>query len=186
MKIKLSLIASLSLSVAFNIHADPFTAGNLALVQVGDGSAALNNASTSIFINEYSLIGTLVQSIAIPNSGGSAMTVSGSATSEGALNRSANNQFLVFNGYNSVSGVSGIASSTSATVARNVGTVNAAGVFSVGATTSSQFSGNNIRSGASDGAGNFWAAGGNSGTYYMGNNNSPATVQSASANTRVV
>ena len=60
--------------------AGPFTAGNLAVVRVGDGSAALSSVATATFIDEITTGGTLVQSIALPPSGGSPLTLSGSAT----------------------------------------------------------------------------------------------------------
>ena len=115
------------------------------------------------------------------------MVNSGSATSEGALNLSANRQYLVLAGYNANAGTAGIASATAAATPRAVATVDAGGNYTLAAASSSFFSGNNIRSAASDGAGNFWAAGANTGVAYLGNN-SAATAVSASplTNLRVV
>ncbi len=64
--------------------------------------------------------------------------------------------------------------------------VSANGSYSLAATTTTQFSANNIRGGATDGLNNFWGAGANSGTYYFGNNAPGATVQNTVANTRVI
>ena len=43
-----------------------FTAGNVAVVRVGDGAAALSSAATPVFVAEYTPAGTLVQTIALP------------------------------------------------------------------------------------------------------------------------
>jgi len=163
--------------------------GDLAVLRIGDGSATLTSASTAGFVDLYTTAaGQLgpVSTTAIPSTGGSALTWSGSATSEGALGLSADGTLLTFAGYNVAKGTASIASTTSASVSRGVGTVNLAGTYALGATTATQFSGNNIRSGASDGAGNYWGAGANSGTYYLGTASAAATVQSTLANTRVL
>ena len=61
-----------------------FTAGDIAVLRLGDGSAALSNASTAVFIDEYNPAnGHLVQTISLPtaNSGlQHALTSSGSGT----------------------------------------------------------------------------------------------------------
>ena len=46
-------------------NAAPFTAGNLAVLQVGDGSAVLGNGSTALFIDEFSTLGSLVQTLSL-------------------------------------------------------------------------------------------------------------------------
>jgi DNA-binding beta-propeller fold protein YncE len=43
-----------------------------------------------------------------------------------------------------------------------------------------------VRSGITDGAGNYWAAGGAGGTFYAGNNGTAGVVQNAVANARVL
>ena len=65
------------------------TAGNLVVVQVGDGSAALSSVATAGFINEYPVAGgAMVQQIAMPTAGSGSnkrrLTFSGTATSEGS------------------------------------------------------------------------------------------------------
>src|SRR5262249_18991455 len=118
--------------------------------------------------------------------GVSAMVLSGSATSEGGLMRSPNGRWLCFGGYNTNVGGTSVASTTSATVPRAVGRVDAAAGFTLAASTTSQFSGNNIRSAATDGTNSFWAAGANSGTYYLGFANSAVAIQtSVQPNTRI-
>ena len=184
--IKPILFCGTLVSLAFAAQAQ-FTPGDLVVLQVGDGSAALNNAGTAIYLNQYTTSGGSAGSFAIPSTGSSALVTSGSATSEGALNLSADGRYLVLAGYNAPAGTAGIASTTSAAVPRAVGTVDAAGNFILAATTSSYFSANNIRSGASDGAGNFWTAGANSGVVYMGNNSAATAVSTSPlTNLRVI
>ena len=68
---------------------------------------------------------------------------------------------------------------------RGVGRVDASGGYVLAATTTSQFSANNIRRAATDGTNAFWDAGGNCHTYYFGNASAAAAVQTSIANTRV-
>src|SRR5437870_13857875 len=100
MKQKLSLCGSLMVaSLALfhapdSAHAAAFTPGNIVVLQYGDGTGALGNFSTNIFILEFTPGGTPVQTIAIPTSGPSVMSGSGNTTSEGFLARSTNGSLL--------------------------------------------------------------------------------------------
>jgi hypothetical protein len=171
---------------ALATHAQ-FLPGNLALVRLGDGTQTLGNTGNTVFIDQYTPLGGLVNSLQIPDSGASALIMSGNATSEGALSLSGDGRFLTIAGYNTTRPFSSsLANSTSATVPRGVGLVSANGSYSLAATTTTQFSANNIRGGATDALNNFWGAGANSGTYYFGNNAPGATVQNTVANTRVI
>ncbi len=182
-------LAALCVAIASASHLFPaaFTAGNLVVLRVGDGVQVLANTGNSVFLDEYSTNGTLVQSISMPDSGTNALIISGSATSEGALMRSPDGLRLAFAGYNTNRPApASLSTLTSAQVPRGVATVDPSGTYSLGAVSTSQYSANNIRGGATDGTNNFWGAGGNSGTYYFGTSNTAATVQSGVANTRVV
>ena len=162
-----------------------FTAGNLVVLRDGTGSAALSSAGTAIFLDQYTTLGTFVNSLGIPTTGATALVNSGSAASEGGLNLSANGQYLVFAGYNANAGTASIANTTAAAAPRGVGTVDASGNYTLAATTSSSFSANNVRSGTSDGSGNYWAVGANSGAVYLGAG-TPGAVSTTSANNRIV
>lgn len=105
-------------------NAASFTAGNLAVLQVGDGSGVLGNSSTALFIDEFGTSGTLVQTIGIPTAGGTQMTCSGSASSEGALTLSSDGSVLTFAGYAASPGVAGIAKTAAASYSRAVGVIN--------------------------------------------------------------
>ena len=48
------------------LTAQPFVGGDLVIYRVGDGTAALFNGGNTMFLDEYSPSGTLVQSIEMP------------------------------------------------------------------------------------------------------------------------
>ncbi len=172
--------------ISINSAYGQFTNGNITVLQIGDGVATLTNTGNPIVLREYSPLGIPAYTLAIPT-GSNALLNSGTATSEGALSLSANGNFLVFAGYNAAfPNGTAVASSASSLIARGVGMVNAAGSYSLAATSNTFFSGNNIRSATSNGTGNFWAAGANEGTNYFGNLNTPATIQNTLTNTRCI
>src|SRR5215831_12409885 len=73
------------------LAAGPLTPGNLVVLRLGDGTGALSSAASAVFLDEKTTAGTAVQSLGLPTavSGSNRiLTESGSATSEGALNRS--------------------------------------------------------------------------------------------------
>jgi len=160
------LLASLSLLSAATAQ---FTPGNLVVTRVGTGAASLTNASTAVFLDEYTPGGTLVQSVALPTAASGSnlpFATSGSATSEGQLTQSADGRFLIAAGYGIAPGTASIASSLSASVPRVIARVGLDGSIDTSTSIDNQFSGNNIRSAASDDGSAFWAAGGNSGIVY--------------------
>ena len=179
-----SLVASNSYAV---LAAQQFAPGNLAVLRVGDGAEDLSSHGNSVFVDQYATNGAFVSTVPIPDYGTNALLISGSASSEGALTRSADGRLLVLAGYNvaltnSASSLSGTASTA---VPRVLGVVDVTGTFTLVAITTNQYSKNNIRSGTTDGHGNYWGAGANSGTWYFGNG-TPATVQSTIANSRII
>ncbi|HTR41240.1 MAG TPA: PEP-CTERM sorting domain-containing protein [Pseudomonadales bacterium] len=162
-----------------------FTAGDLVVLRDGAGTAPLSNAGTAIFLDEFNTAGSAVYSVAIPSTGGTALVNSGTATSEGEISLSPNGQNIVLAGYNANAGTAAIASTTSTAAPRGVATVNANGNYSLSATSTSFYSGNNIRSGTIDGSGNIWAAGANGGIAYMGSG-TPGLISTTSVNNRVL
>ena len=167
-----------------------FTPGNLVVYRVGDGSATLTSTATAVFLDEYTPGGTLVQSIAMPTSvSGSQLrlTASGTATSEGGITRSADGRFLLVTGYDANPGTASIASTNSATVARVVGVVDVAGNINTSTSTTS-FSGNNIRSAISSNGTDIWMAGANTGVVYtqLGGSGAGTVVSSTNTNNRQI
>src|SRR5262245_43328466 len=85
--------------------ASAFTFGDLVVVQVGDGLAGLNANATAAFLKEFTVGGSLLQTIPLPTavSGpNQPLTLSGSATSEGFLTLSLDKQYLTMGGYGAV------------------------------------------------------------------------------------
>jgi hypothetical protein len=156
-----------------------FTAGNLVVLQVGDGSAAPTNFSTAAFLNQYSTTGTLINATALPTSGPNQLTMSGTATSEGHITRSSGGTAIVVAGYDSAPGIAGIAGTS---VARKAISIDATGAVTASGSTT-LYSGNNIRGAFSDGT-TTWGSGPVSGIVNLTTN----TVVSSSpiSNVRVV
>lgn len=168
----------------------PFVAGNLAVLRVGDGSESLSSHGNSVFLDQFTTNGMLVSSIPIANNAANALILSGSASSEGALARTPDGRMLVFAGYqvpltNAALLGSSLADAEAALAPRALGIVDLDGTFALAAVTTNLYSQNNIRSAASDGAGNYWGAGANSGTCYLGGG-APATIQASIGDTAVI
>ncbi|MCB2377375.1 T9SS type A sorting domain-containing protein [Hymenobacter sp. BT635] len=155
----------------------PFTPGNLALVRVGDGSAALTSAATPIFIDEYTPAGTLVRSITVPTApAGSnfALTVNGTSTTNGLLTMSPNRQFVTLAGYNAAPGTASVA--TAANVERVVGVITANGAVNTTTRITDGYLSGDIRTAVTTDGTGFWTAG----------NGGGGAVSTASGGTRYV
>src|SRR4051812_9846274 len=112
---------ALALPVAAPASAAGFSTGDVVVVRVGGGSTSLSNAATEVFLDEYSPSGTLVQSVPLPTAaavGRRRVTMSGTATSEGALALSADGRYLSVGGFDADPGTASVASSTARVVAR--------------------------------------------------------------------
>ncbi len=143
-----------------------FAQGNFVVLRVGTGSAALSNAATQIFLDEYTPTGSLVQSIPLPVAGSGSqrrLTMSGSATSEGALALSTDGHYLTLAGYDADPGTAGVASTTSSAVPRVVGRVGGDGTVDTTTVVTDTFSANNVRGAVSDDGSRFWVVGANGG-----------------------
>src|SRR5690349_21713436 len=79
----------------------PFTAGNIVVYRVGDGTAALDGNASRVFLDEYTASGTLVQSLQMPVTG-QKVTYYGSVPNGGGgmMTLSTNGKYLVVPGYN--------------------------------------------------------------------------------------
>ena len=80
------------------VQAHTFNAGDLVVLRLGNGSQTLTNSGNTVFLDQYSTNGKLINSVTIPDSGANALIVSGTASSEGGLNRSADRTILTFAG----------------------------------------------------------------------------------------
>ncbi|MBX3463907.1 MAG: hypothetical protein KF830_12115 [Planctomycetes bacterium] len=167
------------------------TPGNLLVLRVGTGSAALTNASTAVFLDEFTTTGAFVQTIALPTapSGGNLpLTTSGSATSEGFLTQSVDGNHFVAVGYGAAPGIANIVGTASATTPRVVGRVALDGTVDTSTSIDNAFSANNIRSGCTEDGSQFWTVGANSGVVLVPFGGTSGTSLNAAAptNCRVV
>lgn len=154
--------------VAGSALAGPFTQGNLVVFRAGNGSTALSSAATNAYLDEYTPAGVLVQSIAMPTTVSGAnkrFVTSGNSTSEGELARSADGRYLTLGGYDADIGTASIGTTSTASVLRVMARVGFDSVVDTSTTTTS-FSGAQIRGVVSDDGSQMWATGGNSGVQY--------------------
>ena len=185
------LLLILLLVVGFqSANALPFTPNNIVVVRVGDGSTALSAAAFPVFLDEYTITGTLVQSIPLPtavNGLNYRLELTGSSTSEGMLQLSLNGAYLTIAGFDAATGTAALAATTTATVLRVIGLIDALGNINT-TTATDQFSATNPRSAFTIDGTAFWAAGGNSGIRYMtlGSVSTSVQIESAPTNNRVV
>ena len=164
-----------------------FSAGNLAVLRVGDGSTTLGGLGNNVSILEYTTGGGLANTYNIPSTGPNAIVLTGNATAEGALSLSSDGSLLTFAGYNTAPLGSGtLATSSGTTVPRAIVQLNSAGVSSIGSSSTTAFSAASFRSAVSDGANNYWGIGNGTGTLYFGNTASSATLQSTLTVNRVM
>jgi len=138
------------------------------VVRIGDGTTELSAASAAAFIEERRWDGQLVGSpLALPTAASGAqapLTLSGIATSEGALALSLDGRYLALAGYATPPGRGSVASSTN--VERVVARVDAAGAVDTSTRLGDAFSGTNARSAASVDGAAFWVGGATGGIWY--------------------
>lgn len=178
--------------IASSSKASSISNGDLALLQVGDGTT-LSSSGNAFSILDLSNSGTVKQTIGITSTGANGLQISGSATSEGQLSLSGDGKLLSFGGYNPGSGgftgSGSLAGRTSTQAPRAYGSVSiSTGSYSFGSAysgTSKSYTGNNIRGVASNGSGDFYGAGGTHGT--IDNNGGTTTIiQNTNANTQAI
>ena len=156
MKKTILSLLSVTLSIA-GFSQTAFTAGNLVIYRVGDGSAALTSAGTAAFMDEYTPTASAspVRSIPMPTSG-NMLVASGTATSEGLLTRTVDGTAVIAGGYNAATGTASITSSNSSTINRTIGVIKYDGSVDVTTKLSDNISPSNIRSAASTDGTSFW------------------------------
>jgi hypothetical protein len=166
-----------------------FTAGDIVVYRVGDGSSSLSGAGTPVFLDEYSPSGSLISSVALPTTGSGSnkpLVASGSATSEGGLTLSADGRYLVATGYDTAVGASGVSSTAAASVPRTIARVDASGTVDTSTALTDYSDGNNPRSAVSNDGSEFWVGGAAGGVRYapLGASTSTSLVSSTYKNVR--
>jgi hypothetical protein len=149
----------------------PFTAGNVVVYRVGDGSATLSLTMAKVYLDEYTPSGTLVQSILLPTTG---KKISMIGRGEGGyLTLSENGKYLVIPGWDVDAGVT---VSSVVGLNRSLGLVDFnAGVSNVTVVTNNP--GNTqIASTITDDGSNYWIGGGNRVEYVPGGSSTATAI----------
>jgi hypothetical protein len=171
-----------------SISVSGFTAGNLVINRIGNGSTALGNTASSINVLELNTSGTTQQTISTLFTGSNLLTETGSGTSNGYLN--SYNTSLSVPGYNTALTTAGVAALN--TKATNILGTGATVINRVVFPTSGSplpFTANNFRSIIPTSATTFYASGAGSsstgGIWYY-NGTSYTQVSTTQTNTRNV
>ncbi|HEX4121461.1 MAG TPA: immunoglobulin domain-containing protein [Verrucomicrobiae bacterium] len=165
-----------------------FTNGNLAVLRIGGPgqSVTTSDNGNSVWIDQYSTNGTLVNSFLIPSNGPNALIMDGEPY-DGLMSLTPDGTHLVIAGFNTATpyisnGIpANFAFTASTNVPRAIATVDGYGNYALPVVNSNMFNTYSITSAASDGS-NFWATGtgstgGTSGLVYCGTATAPATNQ---------
>ena len=160
----LTLAVASAIAISGSAMAGIFGGGNIVVERVGDGTTALSSAATAVSVIEMSKAGVTQQTLSLATSGGSQVTDSGSATSNGYLN--VYNGLLAVSGYNAASGTASVAGTNNkvGTVIGSDGNVSTATRTLFPTSGTMPFTGNNFRSMIATGANTFYASGTGSGT----------------------
>jgi len=146
-----------------------FTPGNIVVYRVGDGVAALSNASAAVFIDEYTITGAFVQTIALPIAdlgANQTLTAAGTSTSEGLLTLSTDGHYLLLTGYDTAPGLASVSGTTGAAVNRVIGRIGADGSVNTTTALADFSSGSSPRGVASTNGTDIWIGGGAGGVRY--------------------
>jgi hypothetical protein len=153
--------------------AGPFTAGNLLVERLGDGSTALTSAAAQVNVLEVTTSGTLAQTLSSEFTGANLQTDSGSADSNGYLG-TGGGQYLAVSGHNAAVGttsVAGLNNKVAQIIDATTGNVVSRVTFPTSgpsATPPSPYSGNNFRSIIPTGSNTFYTGGNSSGSPVTG------------------
>jgi hypothetical protein len=148
------------------IHAGAFAGANsFVVVRLGDGIVTLANAGMPVFLDEYDFTGTLLQTIAIPPVGTPNFVINGTASSEGYMTLSADQNLLALSGYNAAV-AAGSATTTAAATNRVIATVNAAGTVSFVNTLTESVASGNFRGVVTSDGNKFWMSTSTTGVRY--------------------
>ena len=170
-------------------------ATNLIVIRVGDGAQNQTLNGNSMFLDQYDVSGSYVNTITIPDTGSSALVAIGldnltginnGGTTGSSLSRSLDGRFMVIAGYNTnLNYGSSLATSVSVAVPRGIATIESHGQYALAvADTNSIFDSSLWRAGLTDGTNNYWGAANVAGTYYFGFDAAPALIQTNMVNMR--
>ena len=155
--------------------------GNLVIIQLGDGTTALADAGAVVKLRELTPAGVAVQTATLPSTGSTALTINGTAVSEGFL--TLHDGHIGVAGYVADAGTPSLPGTASSAVPRHMSgyslSQDLAGAPAYDATTTTLHSGGNMRSAVvSTTAGGFYSVGagtGSNGVNYLVNGASGAS-----------
>ena len=184
-----SSVAALTVSNSLSL-----AESNLVIVRVGDGAQTLTINGSAMFLDQFSIGGSYVNTITIPDDGSTAMAaigwdningVNSGSTTGSSVTRSRDGRFMVIAGYNTnLNYGASLMASAATNVAKGIGLIDSAGQYSIVKTTNSIFDGSFWRAAVTDGTNNYWGVAGIAGTYYFGFDAAPALIQSTFINSR--
>ena len=178
-----------------DVSATPFRLynTNLVVLRIGNGAQALTVNGNSMALDQFTTSGSYLNTMNIPDTGGSAITaagpnVFGSSLTGTLLTRSSDQRLLVVGGYNTSLGYgSSLRDSTASSVPRGLGVIDAFSQYTLSVANTDFYSQTFWRGGITDNGANFWgAATGTAGTYYFGFDASAAVVQTNFGNVRSI
>ena len=184
-------VAALVAAAGSVANARPFISGDLVVVQVGDGTAALGSAATAASLLEFNPAGGApISTTGLPATGSGSnrrLTLSGTATSEGFLTLSSNGRYLTMTGYDAAVGTASITSSASNTVNRVIGRIDDQMNIDTTTAIADSASPGNARSVCSNDGSNFWMTTSAGGVRYatLGGTSSVQLNSAAPTNVRV-
>jgi hypothetical protein len=166
-----------------------FQPGDLIVLRVGDNITSANtSASVATFLDEYTLGGSLVQSIALPTAASganAALTVAGNSSTEGQILRSADGQYITVMGYNTAPGTAAPSGVAPGTINRVVGLVNVHGAVDTSTALSTSTLTGNARGAATDNGTHFWVSTSSGGMHYVGSVGATSATQLGTGNARM-
>lgn len=173
-----------------------FTAGNLVVVRVGDGSTAIAASTTTVSLLEYNTAGVLGTTVNLDAAtAGARLTLNASSGAEGLLKLSNNKDYLILGGYDApVNNTTVVGTVGASSFTRLVARINALGqvdystkIYKIGTTTEDNpsatpaqkntdyYSGNFKTVASVDGMG-YWVGNSTNGIRYVPHGNSAVTV----------
>jgi hypothetical protein len=156
-----------------------FTAGDLVIYQAGDGANALVATGNTIYLDEYSTSGTLVQSFPLPE------YTAGNTNAEGGLTLSGDGGSLIVPGYASTG--SGSTAITDSSILRAIDVVGPTGTIDSSTTIPGTEATGNFRSATSSNGTDLWFGTSSAGVrYIMKGNTASVALFSSTANVRDV
>ncbi len=143
-------------------YSQSFKSGTLSIVRIGNGENPLSHKATSVFIDEYSVTGELIRSIALPtspNGQNKSLTLSGSQLDEGFAGLSQDQRTLTLTGYDANVGIDSVFKTTSAEVGRTIAVITADGTVNTTTSITDAFGRVQVRSAVANGN-DIWVTGG--------------------------